>query len=327
MFVKDKYRGCLVGGAVGDALGYAIEFDKEDYIFSHYGKKGIEEYKLYKGKAVFSDDTQMTLFTAAGLLMGEDYLDHINKCYNDWLHTQYSKRDKKKQGYCHLYQVKELHASRAPGITCLTALEQGGLGTIENPINQSKGCGGIMRVAPIGLYIDDILEADMLAAKASAMTHGHELGYISSAFLVHVIHRLNHGEELQRAIEDAIENMKILFKDAQHLDELIELVELAIALSKQDIDDIDAIHALGEGWVAEETLAIAIYCSLRYKHDFSEAIRVSVNHNGDSDSTGAVTGNILGTYLGYSQIDDKYLKNLELKDLIIETADRLYKDA
>lgn len=66
----DKYRGCLIGGAVGDALGYAIEFLDETSIFKCYGKNGITEYDLVEGVAEISDDTQMTLFTVNGLLLG-----------------------------------------------------------------------------------------------------------------------------------------------------------------------------------------------------------------------------------------------------------------
>ena len=97
-------------------------------------------------------------------------------------------------------------------------------------------------------------------------------------------------------------------------------------LSKSDLADIDAIHMLGEGWVAEETLAIAIYCALKYQNDFKKAVVSAVNHKGDSDSTGAVTGNILGAYLGMSAIPNEYLENLELKNVILELADDLYND-
>lgn len=92
------------------------------------------------------------------------------------------------------------------------------------------------------------------------------------------------------------------------------------------MDDLDAIQQLGEGWVAEETLAIAVYCSLKYSDDFDKALIASVNHSGDSDSTGAVTGNILGAYLGLQGIPQKYLDNLELKEVILELADDLFKD-
>ena len=103
-------------------------------------------------------------------------------------------------------------------------------------------------------------------------------------------------------------------------------MQKAVQLAKSDVADIDAIHMLGEGWVAEETLAIAIYCALKHSNDFKEAMIASVNHNGDSDSTGAVTGNILGAYLGLSAIPSEYLDSLELREVIIELADDLYND-
>ena len=93
-----------------------------------------------------------------------------------------------------------------------------------------------------------------------------------------------------------------------------------------DADDLDAIHELGEGWVGDEALAIAVYCAVRYKDDFDKAIIASVNHNGDSDSTGAIAGNILGAKLGRAGIPEKYVKDLELKDVILEVADDLYQD-
>ena len=85
------------------------------------------------------------------------------------------------------------------------------------------------------------------------------------------------------------------------------------------------IHALGKGWVAEKTLAIAVYCAFKYPEDFDKALIASVNHEGDSDSTGAVTGNIVGTNVGLSGIPSKYIDDLELKDIIMEIADDLYK--
>ena len=85
----DKFRGCLIGGAAGDALGYAVEFKREDEIFSEYGKDGITEYDLILDDDVteISDDTQMTLFTAEGMLLAgsksniPDYISSIRDMY------------------------------------------------------------------------------------------------------------------------------------------------------------------------------------------------------------------------------------------------------
>ena len=149
-----------------------------------------------------------------------------------------------------------------------------------------------------GLYFEGrsytIDEIDIIGAETAAITHGHELGYIPAAAFVHIIHLVSHHDDI--TLLDAVLDMK------------------------------EAIRKLGQGWVAEETLAIAIYCSLKYSDDFEQALIASVNHGGDSDSTGAVTGNILGAYLGLKGISKKYLDNLELKEVIFEITDDLYND-
>ena len=339
----DKYRGCLIGGAVGDALGYQVEFLGENDIFNIYGKNGITEYRLVDGVAQISDDTQMTLFTANGLLLATtrgrtrgimaSYQSYIAGCYKEWLLTQFEEYPLDKEYKdTWLVNVSELFACRAPGNTCITAIENGANGTIDEPINQSKGCGGVMRVAPIGLYfetnrlsIDDI---DMIGAEVAAITHGHELGYIPAAGLVHIIQLIAHNEDitLLDAVLDMKEALSRQFAKKEHVSKQIQLIDKAIELSKENIEDVKAINMLGEGWVAEETLAIAIYCALKYSNDFEKAIIASVNHRGNSDSTGAITGNIMGAYLGLKNIPDKYLDNLELKDIILELATDLYND-
>lgn len=342
----DKFRGCLIGGAAGDALGYAVEFMSESSIISKYGVAGISEYELENGKALISDDTQMTLFTANGLLQGTtrgmlrgimaDYSDYIRIMYQCWYRTQTEKYpieiDKHKYQYSWLLNIPELFNQRAPGNTCLAAIEKGAGGTIREPINNSKGCGGVMRVAPIGIYFAgkkiSYDEVDMISAATAALTHGHELGYIPAATLVHILRKITEDQNcsIKDAVTEAIANTAKLFKNAKHISYYTELMNKAVELACSDISDLDAIHQLGEGWVAEETLAIAVFCALKYDNDFDKAIRCSVNHNGDSDSTGAVTGNILGAYLGYEAIPQKYKDDLELLDVILTIADDLYND-
>ena len=81
-----------------------------------------------------------------------------------------------------------------------------------------------------------------------------------------------------------------------------------------------------KGWVGDEALAIAVYCVLKYSGDIDNALIAAVNHNGDSNSTGAITGNIIGAQGGFSGIPAKYTEKLELRDLIIEVADDLWHD-
>ena len=81
---------------------------------------------------------------------------------------------------------------------------------------------------------------------------------------------------------------------------------------------------LGGGWTGEEALAISVYCSLVYPDNFEKAVILAVNHGGDSDSTGAITGNILGLYLGEEAIPAGWLEKLELKEVIRKMAEDLF---
>lgn len=339
----DKFLGCIIGGAIGDALGYSVEFLLENQIFEKYGSSGITNYDLTNGVAQISDDTQMTLFTANGLLFGTtrgrmrgiigSYKDYIREMYKCWYRTQkekYPLKDENKISW--LLNVSELFERRAPGMTCLSAIQSGAEGTINKPINSSKGCGGIMRVAPIGIYFSDSImsyrESDMIGAEVAALTHGHELGYIPSAALVHIVRKLSEDGLVtpKNAVIESIFEVRKMFPETENMSKFVSLMNCAIELSESNIDDLDAIHQLGEGWVAEETLAIAAYCAMKYSNDFEKAVVTAVNHNGDSDSTGAVLGNILGTYVGFSNIPDKYKSNLELMDVLYEISEDLYND-
>ena len=285
----------------------------------------------------------MTLFTANGLLAGKTrgcmrgimapYPDYIAQAYQEWYKTQLfnfpAETDFK---LCWLLNVPELYARRAPGNTCMSAIKAGCRGSIENPVNDSKGCGGVMRVAPVGLYLGESqmagLAVDLVAADAAALTHGHEMGYIPAAMLAHIVRLVSHSQEmsLEEAVWDSVDAARQIFPRAVHLPEFLEKIQLAVNLAKQGGNDLEAIHALGPGWCGDEALAVAVYCALKYQDDFDKALRAAVNHGGDSDSTGAITGNILGAYLGLSRIPEKYTRHLELLDVLTEIAEDLYYD-
>ena len=348
----DAIRGCIYGGAVGDALGYPVEFLDEKTIFSKYGPQGITAYEKDpdSGKALISDDTQMALFTANGLLVRDTSgamrgirawpRACVEKAYQDWLLTQDStyeevnrhERCTKDGGFSWLLDVPELYSRRAPGNTCLSALREGTVyyDYVKAHRNNSKGCGGIMRIAPLAVKegSSNISLLDQEAAQISAITHGHPLGYLPSVILVHMIYhyiyRSDSPASLKEVILDALNTVQELYRGEKYLTELTDIVLKAIDLAENGAEkDLDNIHQLGEGWVAEETLGISLYCALRHQDDFSAGVIAAVNHRGDSDSTGAVTGNILGAMLGYQAIEEKWKKDLELSDIILEMADDL----
>ena len=318
----DKIRGSLFGGAVGDALGYTVEFWHERDIFDRLGPKGIQQYipDRRTGKALISDDTQMTLFTANGILVGQTraYLRgiggkpsiYVPMSYQDWLMTQemtFEERQKGKKVYQNCFSwladVPELYSLRAPGNTCLSALMLQKSGKdfegsyIDHPVNRSKGCGGIMRVAPMGLVhmpYAGIRTIDREGAELAAITHGHSLGYMPAAVLTHILSRIVYsGKEqlsLREIVLEARDTVAEIFGGDRHLRTLTDIIDSAVALSENKESDLDNIHRLGEGWIAEETLGISVYCALRHQNDFSAGVIAAVNHSGDSDSTGRVAG-------------------------------------
>ena len=338
----DRIRGCLLGGAVGDALGYAVEFMNNEEVRETYGEAGITRYTLVGGKALVSDDTQMSLFTANGILNGvtEERVRgerrpmerYLHNAYMDWQKTQRLSSAAAPGRCCWLSNVSALHSVRAPGGTCLRSLTSGVMGTMEYPINTSKGCGGVMRVAPIALYFCPgpyaQADIDLLGAKSAALTHGHPLGFLSAAAHVHLLCGILSGtftgeDALTDIVRDCQSAMTAQFARYDKVRCLNELLDKAVQLSGEDLPDARAIASIGEGWVAEEALAISVYCALKYRNDFAKAIVASVNHSGDSDSTGSLTGNLLGAYLGVSDIPAYYLENLELRGVIEEIANDL----
>lgn len=345
--IKNRIRGSLIGGAIGDALGYPVEFLPYGSILRKYGRMGITRYDTTQwwsedssnnGIAVISDDTQMTLFTACGILNAKktdtDIIPSVCEAYIEWLFTQ-TNRNKEGFDKCWIRELPELNVRRAPGNTCITALNS--ILTGYEPCNNSKGCGGVMRIAPIPLYgvVEnriDIKKVCCLAADAAALTHQHPSAYISSFFVAYIIYRLIQSESTEREMykEYIREGLALIVEMyPKYDDEVVQfcrLIKTAILLSDISTDDVRTIeNEIGGGWVAEETVAIAIYCSLAYFDNFERAIIAAVNHSGDSDSTGAITGNILGAVIGYENLPWFYKKNLELHDVILHIADDLFK--
>lgn len=343
----DKARGCLVGGAAGDALGYAVEFDHLTNILNKYGSKGICDYELdSKGIARFSDDTQMTLFTADGLLSAyaanpnptpENILKHMEEAYLAWYATQTAFQLPLPSSW--LSHLRDLWARRAPGNTCLNALAslQNGL-----PVNNdSKGCGAVMRIAPIGIFYASHSEerkmhnaqcsidlCSKVAAETARITHHHDLSTLSSVFValvifkclrIHVIDRMTFRSIISEALSMTLKALP----NSKDADKFVEIIQKAITLANSNQPDQEAISILGEGWVAEETVAIALFCVMRHIRDFEGCLVAAVNHDGDSDSTGAVAGNIIGTILGYTGIPEKLRNHLELLKPILSIADDL----
>ena len=252
--LQDRIRGSLIGGAAGDALGYPVEFiNSFGKIQNRYGERGITRLAVdtFSGKALISDDTQMTLFTANGILnakkQGIAMKYGICLAYIEWYLTQIGKKSGKYKD-CWIANVPELNERRAPGNTCMTALDAIYRG--QEPVNNSKGCGGVMRIAPIPLYAAvnnrmSIEEADLMATDAAEITHQHTLGFIPAALMAHILYRLATDkaptrQSLEKYIHEGLKVMARLFlKHPFDVAYMRDLTEEAIARADNDKTDVE----------------------------------------------------------------------------------------
>ncbi len=322
-----KTISCLIGGALGDALGRPVERLRTPQLYDYYGKDGIQDLQTVGGKARITDDTQMTLFTAEGLinsvkLNGKNApcdMDIIYKSYLNWYITQTEEAPEKYSGDSYLMSLPELYSPAGPGRTCLESLKNGVAGSVENPINESHGCGGVMRVAPVGLVYDNTEVAFKIGAECAALTHGSPEAYLPAGVFAAVISEIMKDVDVSKAIDTAL---KILKGYDKH-EKTYNLLKKAIELSKTDMDHKEAIVSLGYGFTGDEALAISIYCVLKNQDSLNNGLLMAVNHSGDSDSTGAITGNILGLSTGLDTISKEWTDSLELKREIAEIALKL----
>ena len=309
----DKYRGCLFGLAIGDALGAPVEFLSLDAIKQRYGKNGISDFDEWRGfkPGSYTDDTQMSLATAIGCIGAyQRWKDRgicrsasvVYKRYLEWLETQ-----------------SDPEQRRGPGNTCLSALQSGKMGTIYEKINNSKGCGGVMRTAPAGLAFPSD-KAFREGAEYAAITHGHPSGYLTAGFLSEMIAHIVEGKTLEESVDLSLTT---LVKHKEH-EETLKIIERARELSGSQKPVEESIQTIGEGWVGEETLSISIYCSLKFPGNWERGTLAAVNHSGDSDSTGSITGAILGTLLGVKSIPDKWVNSVEDSQKIQKVADDMF---
>jgi ADP-ribosyl-[dinitrogen reductase] hydrolase len=313
MCMIDRVKGCLLSGAVGDAMGGAVEFDSWDTIRSRYGEGGIDTV-VPPGR--FTDDTQMALFTADGViraLIGDgDAVDEVYRAYRRWLHTQgRAVEHDLLDGW--LVADRRLRRRQAPGATCLSALESGLAGTADKPINDSKGCGAVMRAAPIGLaYPPD--QAWELGCATGAITHGHRDGWQPAGALAAVISSVCAGSSLLESVRAAAARTD--GGTRRLLGEAIRVAAVGLP------GPLEIKVRLGEGWVGDEALAISVACALAAP-DLRSAITAAVNHSGDSDSTGAICGNILGAVVGPGAVPAAWIEALDAADLVETVANDL----
>jgi ADP-ribosylglycohydrolase len=179
-----------------------------------------------------------------------------------------------------------------------------------------------MRAAPVGLFapqIGDDSAVFEMATKSAALTHGHPSGHFPAGCLAVMIAALLRGGGPVGAVTCAATQLRMR-KDSRETLQAIEGAVKLAALGRPTSPE--QLETLGGGWTGEEALAISIACLLSAT-GFADGVRMAVNHSGDSDSTGAITGNLLGAMFGVYSIPEPWRKRLDQRDVVDSVALRL----
>ena len=336
---RDRIRGAMIGCAAGDALGYPVKVLSEAAIVERYGLRGITAYDLDEnGTARITADTQLMLLSANGILFAHTrgalrgimapVYQYFDAFYMDWYRLQTEKQPRRARcGWINAYPA--LSAKRAPSPTSMRVFSSDKFGSMDKPVNDSKGSGCLLRAAPIGLsYSDDPAYILDLAANTAALTHGNEVTWVASGVLALIISLIIHQElSIAEAVNETLKALDKSFPDSRKaVHELLSSIWSARPLATSASSDLDAIHALGEGRVSNEALAIGILCALRYENDIAGAMTFAANHGGNSSTTAAIAGMLVGARIGFNAIPDRFVDRLELVDVILELADDVTTD-
>ena len=336
---RSAYRGCLLGLAVGDAMGYTIDTKSWAEIQEDYGPNGLLGYDLVNGYADVTSYTQLAAFTCNGLLFGltrgqmtgkmAPFIKYIALSSCEWAASQ-RPFGRPTRNYTWLPRREEICRRHCMDTRMLETLGRRNLGTLETPTNNYTGPYGLTGAIGVGLFYDedrmDQWEIDRLGAEAVALTHGGPTAFLSGAVLAHIMSKLlrKPNAPLKKVVMEAVEAMKEQFghQYSQAYD-IATLIRHAITYSEtHGVRAVEVMERLGCDNAAQ-VLAGAIYTCLVCGEDFDRAMIVAVNHSGRSAAVGAIAGALLGAKMGVEALPEFYLESLESGPVLRELAQDL----
>jgi poly(ADP-ribose) glycohydrolase ARH3 len=302
--LKSKFLGCLIGTAIGDALGARWEgrgMSRSEDIVSLAEK--LEQL-------IYTDDTHMTIGIAESLMEskgfnGEHMAQTFIKNYDAEPWRGYGPGPPRIFG---MIKSGEAWDSAANG------LYRGG----------SFGNGSAMRVAPVGLlYSRNLEKLREIAYRSSSITHSHELGREGAAIqacAVALALNTPADEDIDRAV--FLSSLQNFIRDRLYKEKIAQMREL---LDEQDKEKVVAV--LGNGIEAPRSVPTAIYCFLSQPQSYKDTVIYAISLGGDTDTIAAMAGAISGAYLGIEAIPSKWRVKLENKEYIKALAEKLWQIA
>lgn len=329
------FKGCLLGMAVGDAMGAPVDGKTYRDICQMYGPAGLLGYDSANGLAEITSYSQVALFAANGLLAGaargrtgtDDQLRYITAALKEWARVQHLPGAPENR-ICWLRHIAQMRRRRCMDPRTLDSLTRDVLGRPEAPANQSAGPGTLTAVIPISLFFQpermDFWDLGLLGARIVALTHGDPMAYLSGALLAYALAGI--VQDPQCAMEDqflhAAQAVATQFPGTPSA-KLQMLMQDAVAMAKDPkISALQAMEKL-ECDTAARVLAGAAYAVLSGNGDFDTSMITAVNHSGKSAAVGAVAGALLGASLGETALPGFYLDCLDCDHVIREIAQDL----
>ena len=337
---QTSYRGCLLGMAVGDAMGYTVDNRSWQEIQEDYGPNGLLGYDLVNGYADVTSYTQLAAFTANGLLLGltrgqmlgkmAPFVKYIEVSCREWAASQ-RPWGRPSRSWCWLLRRSDMCRRHCMDTRMLDTLSRERVGTLETPINSYNGAAGLTTAIGVGLFYHkdrmDQEEIDRLGAESVALTHGNPTAFLAGAALAHIISRLIADPKLplKKVAKEAVELVKENYgHQYSQTYELATLMQHAITYAESPgLNQVEVMERLRCDNAAQ-VLAGAVYACLVSRGDFDAAMIAAVNHSGRSAAVGAIAGAILGLKLGEEALPEFYIECLEPAETLRELADDLH---
>jgi ADP-ribosylglycohydrolase len=335
--LQSVFRGCLLGLAVGDAMGYTVDSKNLEEIRADYGPNGLLGYDLVNGYADVTSYTQLAAFTANGLLLGLTRkhlqgrmaapIKYIALALKEWARSQHYCEPER--NYCWLSTVPQMKRRRCMDTWMLSMLSRQNLGTMDAPVSRSDHPAPLteaLAVALLGSKLELSQEdLNQLSAEATALTHGPDAS-LAAAALTYMFSRIleNSSISMVDLVHDTMDAIQLQFGST--LNQTAALWELLLRAqslaSSEELSPMDAMEQLSCR-TAPEVLAGAVYACITSRGDFDTAMIIAVNHSGRSAAVGAVTGALLGAKLGFEALPDFYLESLEPTETLLELSEDL----
>ncbi len=335
---KAYFRGCLLGGAIGDALSFPRLFLNADTLAAWTADGRLTDLICNDTveKALISDETQLTIFTADGMIWADRrahergvyaYIPSVFYSYQKWYYTQtghFADAEYEFLADSSILRWEELYARRVEQSASLDALRlstNGKNGTFTNRPNAARTCGPLVRSAPIAMYFaDNVPMAYKIGCRQAALTHGAPEVWYASGFVAAMIAGILEGQELPEAAENALR----LVRNEEGAEPAAAAVRSAVLSAlRENLEENAFYETIEEPDAAVSTLAIALFAAFRHPDDFEAAAVSAANARIEPNAAAALTGQLLGACLGSLEIPYRWIRKVELSDLLVFQADEL----